>query len=44
LIEKSDVVEFHKAEDKLIPFSIEYKSGKAKSDNTNRVQLCVLKR
>jgi CRISPR-associated exonuclease Cas4 len=40
LIGKSDVVEFHKSGDKLIPFPVEYKSGKAKSDNTDKVQLC----
>jgi CRISPR-associated exonuclease Cas4 len=44
LIGKSDVVEFHEVGDKLIPFPIGYKSGKAKSDNTDKVQLCVLKR
>nr|BAV59383.1 CRISPR-associated protein cas4 [Candidatus Endomicrobium trichonymphae] len=41
LIGKSDVVEFHKSGDKLIPFPVEYKSGKAKSDNTDKVQLCA---
>ncbi len=41
LIGKSDVVEFHKVESKLIPFPVEYKSGKAKIDNTDKVQLCA---
>jgi CRISPR-associated exonuclease Cas4 len=44
LIGKSDVVEFHKAGDKdkkRIPFPVEYKSGKAKNDNTDKVQLCA---
>jgi CRISPR-associated exonuclease Cas4 len=41
LIGKSDVVEFHKYENKLVPFPIEYKSGKAKSDNVDKVQLCA---
>lgn len=34
-------MEFHKSGDKLIPFPVEYKSGKAKSDNTDKVQLCA---
>jgi len=42
LVGKSDVVEFRKSEDgKLIPFPVEYKSGKAKNDNTDKVQLCA---
>ncbi|MCA6071066.1 MAG: CRISPR-associated protein Cas4 [Endomicrobium sp.] len=41
LIGKGDVVEFHKSEGRLVPFPIEYKSGKAKSDNTDKVQLCA---
>ncbi len=42
LVGKSDVVEFYKSEEgKLIPFPVEYKSGKAKSDNTDKVQLCA---
>ena len=41
LIGKGDVVEFHKSGDKLIPFPVEYKSGKAKADNTDKVQLCA---
>ncbi|BAV58777.1 CRISPR-associated protein Cas4 [Endomicrobiia bacterium] len=41
LIGKSDVVEFHRSGNKLIPFPVEYKSGKAKSDNVDKVQLCA---
>ena len=42
LVGKSDVVEFHNSEDgKQIPFPVEYKSGKAKNDNTDKVQLCA---
>ncbi|MDR0820733.1 MAG: CRISPR-associated protein Cas4 [Endomicrobium sp.] len=41
LIGKSDVMEFHKSGSKLIPFPVEYKSGKAKADNTDKVQLCA---
>ncbi|MBI4651799.1 CRISPR-associated protein Cas4 [Candidatus Desantisbacteria bacterium] len=39
---KADVVEFHKDEfDKWIPFPVEYKRGKSKSDNSDKVQLCA---
>jgi CRISPR-associated exonuclease Cas4 len=41
LVGKSDVVEFHKSGTKLIPYPVEYKSGKAKNDNTDKVQLCA---
>jgi CRISPR-associated exonuclease Cas4 len=41
LIGKSDIVEFHKSGSKLIPFPVEYKIGKAKDDNTDKVQLCA---
>jgi CRISPR-associated exonuclease Cas4 len=41
LVGKSDVVEFHKSGGKLIPFPVEYKSGKAKADDTDKVQLCA---
>ncbi len=41
LVGKSDVIEFHKSENGLIPFPVEYKSGKAKNDNTDKVQLCA---
>ena len=41
LVGKSDVVEFHKTGNgNLAPFPVEYKSGKAKNDNTDKVQLC----
>lgn len=42
LVGKSDIVEFHKSErGRPIPFPVEYKSGKAKNDNTDKVQLCA---
>lgn len=42
LIGKADVVEFHKMDDgKWIPFPVEYKRGKSKMDNCDRVQLCA---
>ncbi|MDR0571608.1 MAG: CRISPR-associated protein Cas4 [Rickettsiales bacterium] len=41
LVGKSDVVEFHKSGTQLIPYPVEYKSGKAKNDNTDKVQLCA---
>ncbi|AKL98462.1 CRISPR-associated protein Cas4 [Endomicrobium proavitum] len=41
LVGKSDIVEFHKSGAQLIPFPVEYKSGKAKNDNTDKVQLCA---
>jgi CRISPR-associated exonuclease Cas4 len=42
LVGKSDVVEFHKTkEGTFMPFPIEYKSGKAKKDDSDRVQLCA---
>jgi CRISPR-associated exonuclease Cas4 len=42
LVGKSDVVEFHKTGNgSPIPFPVEYKSGKAKNDNTDKVQLCA---
>ncbi|HHT9106146.1 MAG TPA: CRISPR-associated protein Cas4 [Candidatus Wujingus californicus] len=41
LIGKADVVEFHKHGDKWIPFPVEYKRGKPKSDNCDKVQLCA---
>jgi CRISPR-associated exonuclease Cas4 len=40
LIGKADVVEFHKKDDGTwIPFPVEYKRGKSKMDNCDRVQL-----
>jgi len=41
LIGKADVVEFHKKDDKWIPFPVEYKRGKPKMDDCDRVQLCA---
>ena len=41
LIGKADAVEFHKHGEKWIPFPVEYKRGKPKSDNCDRVQLCA---
>jgi CRISPR-associated exonuclease Cas4 len=41
LVGKTDVVEFHKSGNKSIPFPVEYKSGKAKNDDTDKVQLCA---
>src|SRR3990172_9283865 len=41
LIGKADVVEFHKHSDKWVPFPVEYKRGKPKPDNCDKVQLCA---
>lgn len=41
LIGKADVVEFHKQGDKWIPFPVEYKRGKPKHDDSDKVQLCA---
>lgn len=41
LIGKADVVEFHKQGDRWIPFPVEYKRGKPKQDNCDKVQLCA---
>lgn len=41
LVGKADVVEFHKQGDKWIPFPVEYKRGKPKGDNCDKVQLCA---
>lgn len=43
LIGKADVVEFHKPVGcgKPIPFPVEYKRGKPKSDDSDKVQLCA---
>lgn len=40
---KADVIEFHKAADgkSWIPFPVEYKRGKPKADNCDKVQLCA---
>ncbi len=41
LIGKTDVVEFHKNSSKWIPFPVEYKRGRQKRINCDRVQLCA---
>jgi len=41
LIGKADVVEFHKVGKKWHPFPVEYKRGKPKQDNSDKVQLCA---
>lgn len=39
---KADVVEFHKQSDgKWTPYPVEYKRGKPKKDNCDKVQLCA---
>ena len=42
LVGKADVVEFHKTDDgRWLPFPVEYKRGKPKADNCDKVQLCA---
>lgn len=42
LIGKADVVEFHKKDDRTWqPFPVEYKRGKPKADDCDKVQLCA---
>ena len=42
LIGKADVVEFHHQSDSSwLPFPVEYKRGKPKADNSDKVQLCA---
>ena len=42
LIGKADVVEFHRQTDgSWLPFPVEYKRGKPKKDDSDRVQLCA---
>ena len=42
LIGKADVVEFHKIDDGTwMPFPVEYKRGKPKMDDCDKVQLCA---
>ncbi|ODS34041.1 MAG: PD-(D/E)XK nuclease superfamily protein [Candidatus Scalindua rubra] len=41
LIGKADVVEFHRQGDNWHPFPVEYKRGKPKRDNCDKVQLCA---
>lgn len=38
---KADVVEFYKSGNTLVPFPVEYKRGKPKTDNSDKVQLCA---
>ena len=38
---KADVVEFHRQGDNWHPFPVEYKRGKPKRDNCDKVQLCA---
>lgn len=42
LIGKADVVEFHRQDDGIwLPFPVEYKRGKPKLDDCDKVQLCA---
>ena len=41
LIGKADVVEFHRKGNCWHPFPVEYKRGKPKGDNCDKVQLCA---
>ena len=42
LISKADIVEFHRLEDDTWqPFPVEYKRGKPKADDCDKVQLCA---
>lgn len=43
LVGKADVVEFHKSQGvkNWIPFPVEYKRGKPKEDNSDKIQLCA---
>ncbi len=41
LIGKADVVEFHRHGDRWVPFPVEYKRGKPKPTNCDKVQLCA---
>ena len=41
LIGKADAVEFHKRGKTWHPFPVEYKRGKPKQDNSDKVQLCA---
>lgn len=42
LIGKSDVIEFHRQDDgSWRPFPVEYKRGKSKTNNSDKVQLCA---
>ncbi len=42
LIGKADVIEFHRLEDNSwLPYPVEYKRGKPKKDDSDKVQLCA---
>jgi len=41
LVGKADVVEFHRKAGRWIPFPVEYKRGRPKKDNCDKVQLCA---
>ncbi len=42
IIGKADVIEFHRIEGgKWLPYPVEYKRGKPKKDNCDKVQLCA---
>jgi CRISPR-associated exonuclease Cas4 len=41
LIGKADVVEFHRQDNNWVPFPVEYKRGKPKMDDCDKVQLCA---
>lgn len=41
LVGKADVVEFHRTERGWRPYPVEYKRGKAKSHDADRLQLCA---
>ncbi|MCG8473855.1 MAG: CRISPR-associated protein Cas4 [Desulfobacterales bacterium] len=41
LVGKADVVEFHQAEEGWVPYPVEYKRGKSKKGDYDRVQLCA---
>jgi len=42
IIGRADIVEFHLQDDKhWLPFPVEYKRGRAKKDNSDKVQLCA---
>lgn len=41
LVGKADVVEFHRQGTEWIPYPVEYKHGKPKADDFDKVQLCA---
>lgn len=38
---RADVVEFHKIDSRWLPYPVEYKRGKPKKDDSDKVQLCA---